>query len=351
LNDQSFAARRGAVLLDAALSAGLEIPHDCRAGQCGTCRVRVVGGSCWGGECGDNDGYVYACQCRIISDLSVEMEPALDVLETSGRVTEIIRLAPDVVEVCVEAKERIEFYRGQYYSVRFAGFPARSYSPTIALDWPAKSGLIRFNIRQMKDGRVSSALGSKIRRGHRVMLTGPYGSAYFRPDHPGRLVLVSSGTGFAPMWAIAEAAIRERPDREMHIVVAARTVKDLYMIPALCRIALFPRVTVVPVVSEPHNMSDSIRVGRPADFLPALMSSDMVYVCGSPALVDEVAAIARASGADCHRDAFVSHQNSDRLFLVSSILAAVGDIRSSLATTINSRRLAGIPEEQERPRF
>src|SRR5579884_1395413 len=90
INKEIIPARRGDILLDAALASGIEIPHDCRAGQCGTCRVRVVGGRCWGGEA-EEPGVVHACQTRVISDLSIEMEEALDLMETSGRVAEITR--------------------------------------------------------------------------------------------------------------------------------------------------------------------------------------------------------------------------------------------------------------------
>ena len=41
---------------------------------------------------------------------------------------------------------------------------------------------------------VSSALGSSIRRGHRVRLTGPYGTAFLRLGQTNRLILVASGT-------------------------------------------------------------------------------------------------------------------------------------------------------------
>ena len=36
-------------LLDAALMNGVELPHDCRSGYCGTCRVRVLSGHTFGG--------------------------------------------------------------------------------------------------------------------------------------------------------------------------------------------------------------------------------------------------------------------------------------------------------------
>jgi 3-phenylpropionate/trans-cinnamate dioxygenase ferredoxin reductase subunit len=136
-------------------------------------------------------------------------------------------------------------------------------------------------------------------------MTGPFGAAYLRANKPGRLVLVSSGTGFAPIWAIAEAAIREDPTRELVMIVGARTIESLYMIPALCRLALFPRVTIIPTVATRQTMSRAIRHGDPISYLPILSSDDTVYVAGHPAFVQAVFDAAQASGAACFADPFL----------------------------------------------
>ena len=44
-------------------------------------------------------------------------------------------------------------------------------------------------MRRLRRSRVSSALGRKIKIGHRVKLKGPFGAAYLRRNHVGRLVL------------------------------------------------------------------------------------------------------------------------------------------------------------------
>jgi 3-phenylpropionate/trans-cinnamate dioxygenase ferredoxin reductase subunit len=139
-----------------------------------------------------------------------------------------------------------------------------------------------------------------------VKLTGPFGSAFLRPNHSGSIVLVASGTGFAPMWSIAVAAILEQPQRELIFVVAARKLQSLYMHAALCRLALFPNVSIVPIVSEPQSVSHAIRSGRPTDHLPNLSPDDVVYTSGAPAMTENVARIARAAGARCYTDPFVS---------------------------------------------
>src|SRR5476649_529358 len=56
-----FKVRAGDVLLDGALANGVEIPHDCRAGTCGTCLVQVKKGQTVCGET-HTRGMVHACQ-------------------------------------------------------------------------------------------------------------------------------------------------------------------------------------------------------------------------------------------------------------------------------------------------
>jgi 3-phenylpropionate/trans-cinnamate dioxygenase ferredoxin reductase subunit len=224
----------------------------------------------------------------------------------SGEVSDIVRLAPDVIGVDIALSRPLRYLPGQYCKLRFRGFPARSYSPTYPLEGRPNDRVLHFHIRKFPDGIVSSALGSDIRIGHRVKVTGPFGSAFLRPAHRGSIVLVASGTGFAPMWSIAVAAIMERPQREMIFVVAARKLHSLYMHAALCRLALFPNVTIIPVVGEPQRVSHAIRLGLPTDHLPNLSANDVVYTAGAPAMTESVARLARAAGARCYADPFVS---------------------------------------------
>jgi NAD(P)H-flavin reductase/ferredoxin len=309
LNNESFAANAGDLLLDSALMNSIELPHDCRSGICGTCRVRLVKGQVFGGH-EDGDGMIHACQARIISDIEVVAEPVPDRVSISARVAAIVRLAPDVVGVDLELPKPLRHLPGQFCNLQFQGFPARCYSPTYPLEGRPREHLLHFHIRRFPDGAVSSELGRDIRIGHRARLTGPFGTAFLRPNHAGSIVLVSSGTGFAPMWSVAVAAIMERPQRELIFVVAARKVQSLYMHAALCRLALFPNVTIIPTATEPQSVSCAIRSGRPTDHLPVLSSRDVVYTAGAPAMTERVARLARASGAKCYTDPFTSNARS-----------------------------------------
>jgi NAD(P)H-flavin reductase/ferredoxin len=309
VNNEPFLANCGELLLDWALVNGVELPHDCRSGICGSCRVRLVGGKVFGGH-SPGDDMIHACQARIVSDLEITTEDVPEPIAMSGHVCRIVRLAPDVIGVDVRLPRPLRYLPGQYCKVQFRDFPARFYSPACPLEGRSEDRLLHFHIRRFDHGSVSAALGRQIGIGHRVKVMGPSGAAFLRPNHPGRLVLVASGTGFAPMWSIAVAAIMERPQREVVFVVSARRLQSLYMHGALCRLALFPNVTIILTVSEPQRVSPAIRIGRPTDHLPKLSPGDLIYAAGAPAMTESVARIARTAGAKCHADPFLPNTSS-----------------------------------------
>jgi len=318
-NDETFYANCGDLLLDGALMSGVEMPHDCRSGVCGACKVRLVDGRVFGGT-EPNGDTIYACQARVVSDLTLEVEPTPEVTQVMARVAEMEQLASDVVGVTVELPRPFPYLPGQFCKVQFRGFPARCYSPTYPLEGAPDERYLHFHIRQLPGGTVSAGLGEQIRLGHRVRLFGPYGHAFHRPNHQGRVVIVASGTGFAPMWSVAVGAITERPQREMVFIAASRRLQSFYMDPALCRLALFPNVTIIPVVSEQQNVSSVLRSGRPTDYLPDLSPHDIVYTAGAPAMTEAVAKLAAAAGARCYTDPFVSNPTEDDPGLIARVV-------------------------------
>ena len=297
----AFHARAGQTLLDAALMAGVDLPHDCRSGHCGTCRCAVVEGAVDGGD--EDSGDVLACQARLVSDVTIAVEDTPPVETRAGVVRSVKPIGQDVVEVEIGMRRPLEYLPGQYCQFRFAGFPGRCYSPTAPTTGPVARDALCLHVRRIANGRISSALGTRIGPGHRVKIDGPYGSAYLRAGRSQRLVLVASGTGFAPIWSIALAAIAEMPDREIVAVVGARTREAYYMAPALKRLAAFPRARITPVLQFGQS-SDQVPIGSPADYLPPLAPDDIVYAAGAPGMVRAVSEIARTARARCFADPF-----------------------------------------------
>jgi 3-phenylpropionate/trans-cinnamate dioxygenase ferredoxin reductase subunit len=316
LNGETFNAPIGSVLLDAALMAGIDIPFDCRAGRCGTCLMRIARGRTIGGETHQRD-FVHACQARVLSDLELQCEPRPPVGRIDGRLQNVTELGRDVVQVEIAPAEPVPLLPGQYYRFKFRGFPTRCFSPTLPLNHPPRGSTIYLNVKRVGNGRVSTKLGKSIRPGHRVTLEGPFGTAYLRRRQKGRLVLVAGGTGFAPIWSIANAALSENPYREMVVVAGSRDLPSLYMAPGLERLTRFPNVQVIPCSEAPHPAFPKLPTGLPSDHLPALREDDNVHAAGAPKMVAKVAEAASQADASIFVDPFEADANRGRGWLAS----------------------------------
>jgi len=305
IKGRTFRVRTGDVLLDGALANGVELPYDCRAGTCGTCMVHVAKGQTVCGET-HTQGMVHACQARVVSDLEVETEDVPEIDIARARVAGVRELAPDILEVLIAPEKSIAYLPGQYFRFTFNGYPARAYSPTASFDGRISGRVITLNVKRVRGGRVSNAIGTSIRPGHRLRMQGPFGHAFLRPEGKGRLILAGSGTGFAPIWAIACMALRESRDRPIVMIAGGRRLSALYMKPALAQIARLPNVAVIPTIEEGPSPHPSIRVGRIEAHMPPLDPSDVVYACGSPRMVSALAGLVEQAGATFYADPFES---------------------------------------------
>ncbi len=302
-NDVPFSAYPGEILLDSALHQGINLPHDCRVGQCGSCRVRILDGDLLGGETTQR-GVVHACQARVFSNVRLRYEKMPAVRKIAGELVRIDRLAADVRGLTIRLRERANHRPGQYYRVKFRGFPSRCFSPTCPFSGVNGKRFLRLHVKIVTDGSVSSKLETDIQPGHKLSVEGPFGSAFFRPREGGRVVLVAGGTGFAPIWAIAEAVMRTQPRRPIFVIAGARRLSSLYMAPALYRLAVHPAANIIATAEEAQNVSKIVRSGTPAAHLPAIAASDLVYAAGSPKMVEAVGSAAARAGAAFYADPF-----------------------------------------------
>jgi CDP-4-dehydro-6-deoxyglucose reductase len=120
---------------------------------------------------------------------------------------------------------------------------------------------------------------------------GPLGTFFLREDSDKPMVLLASGTGFAPIKAIIEHAAHEKIERPMLLYWGGRRPQDLYM-HALCEqwAQTLPNFKYVPVVSD--ALAEDKWSGRTGfvhravlEDLPDL-SNYQVYACGAPVMVD-----------------------------------------------------------------
>ena len=128
-------------------------------------------------------------------------------------------------------------------------------------------------------------------------MEGPFGSFYLREDSDKPIVLLASGTGFAPIKALVEHAIHNHIARPMEIYWGARNKAGLYLpdLPAGWA-STHSHIRYVPV------LSDEVWAGRTGLAHKAVLedhpdlSAHQVYACGAPAMIDAARADFTAAG-------------------------------------------------------
>ncbi|MBV9111277.1 MAG: 2Fe-2S iron-sulfur cluster binding domain-containing protein [Hyphomicrobiales bacterium] len=308
-NGKAVEANIGETLIDAALGGAMLIPHDCRSGQCQSCRVTVVSGSV------DDRGSAYgntvlACQATVSGEASIEFDELPLPVKRTGIITEINELSPQIVEVVMTTSSPLDYRPGQYVRLKFSGFPAREFSPTCRLDGSRTELELVFHIRRLPDGLVSRELGIAINPGHGAHVQGPFGQAYLRDGH-GPLILVSGGAGWAPIWALARMARLNQRERELIVIAGSRDAENLYMRPALDWL-IDDGVREVIATSEKDG-SDSVKRGLPTHYMPPLGPEDTVHVAGPIGLVDAIKSKALDAHARCFADPFLASARSASL--------------------------------------
>lgn len=307
INGKAIRARPGDTLLDAALGGRIVLPHDCCSGQCETCRVRVVSGSIDDQGTAER-GTVLGCLATVEGNAEITFDPVPVVKTTNAVVESIADLGPDLLEVRLRPVRPVTWLPGQYVKLTFRGFPARDYSPTFSFDLNQPEGVLVFHVRRYPNGIVSGAFGRSIKVGHKVAVRGPFGNAFLRRE-PGRLVLVSTGTGFAPIWSIAVASVLGQPDRPLSVIAGARDASQLYMREAVDWL----RARSVPVAMTAADGDGAIvRRERPSELLSFVAPGDVVYAAGAPSQVEVVRRLAVSREATFHADPFYAAEGSSR---------------------------------------
>ena len=306
-SQHQFRAEADQSVLDAALAAGVLLPYSCRSGACSTCKARVVSGTCDAGPTVTQvlapeeieAGYTLLCQARATSDLVVESREVrlasdIQVRKLPVRVTEIRRAAPDVTLLTLQlpAAEPFNFNAGQYVEIILKNGKRRSYSMANA---PHHAGKLELHIRHLPGGlftdHVFGAGETTMKEREILRLEGPHGSFFLREDSKKPIILLASGTGFAPIKAIVEHMQHLQIDRPVRLYWGGRRPVDLYMNELVYEwVAGWPNFSYVPVISDAKP--EDAWSGRSGFVHHAVMedfpdlSAHQVYACGAPIVVE-----------------------------------------------------------------
>jgi len=295
-------------ILDAALRAGLNLPHSCKGGHCSSCRARIVSGAVRypaGRPLGitaseEQEGYTLLCQAHAASaELTLEIReihpPAIDddrVRSLPCRIEKMQALAPGVMAVFLRlpATEPFDFVAGQYLDIMLPHNRRRSFS---IANPPHDAESIELHIRRVAGGEFTQQLFAGMKEKTLLRIEGPLGQFWFREESPRPALLIGGGTGYAPLRAMLRHLLERGDRRSLHLYWGAQSLADLYedeLLRGLC--ARHPNLSYTPVLSDPQPLdrwqgrTGWVHAAALADH-PDLSRFD-VYASGPPAMVETI---------------------------------------------------------------
>ena len=324
---RTFDVAPGETVLEAGIRQGITLPYGCKDGACGSCKCRKLTGTVIHGThqekaltaIEESEGFVLTCCAVPQSDLVLEsrqvtLEGAMPIKKMPARVAHLERKSSDVIVLKLQLPTNDAFaYRaGQYIEFILRDGTRRSYSMATA---PHIGSGLEFHIRHMPGGKFTDYAFSMLKDKEILRFEGPFGSFCLHEDSSKPIILLASGTGFAPIKAILEQLRHTGAQRRTTLYWGARRPADLYMQAWIAdQLGIFPWLHYVPVVSD--ATAQDHWVGRTGFVHQAVLedfpdlSGYQVYACGAPIVVDsarkDFSTLASLPPDEFYADAFIS---------------------------------------------
>ena len=300
---RAFSVEASETLLAGGIRQGVGLPYGCKDGACGSCKCKKISGTVVHGNHQDKAlsaaeeaaGMVLTCCATATSDLVLEsrqvsLEGALPVRKMPARISSLVHTSPDVIQLQLQlpASESFQYRAGQYLDVLLRDGARRSYSMANA---PHTGPTLELHIRHMPGGRFTDLVFGSMKERDIVRIEGPMGSFFLREDSDKPVVLLASGTGFAPIKALIEHMQERQITRPATLFWGGRRPHDLYMddwVRTQC--SAMAHLSYVPVVSD--ALPEDNWQGRTGFVHQAVLedipdlSGYQVYACGAPVVVE-----------------------------------------------------------------
>ena len=298
-----FTCEDDETVLSAAIRAGLGLPYGCKNGACGSCKGKVLKGAVTHkphqaralSEQEKLQGMSLFCCALPEGDVVIEAREIggssdYPIRKMPTRVQSITRAAPDVAIVTLQlpANEALAYRAGQYIEFLLKDGKRRAYSIACA---PSLERPLELHIRHLAGGLFTEHVFGAMKERDILRFEAPLGTFFLREESDKPIVLLASGTGFAPVKALVEHLMHLKSTRPVRLYWGGRRPQDLYM-DELCQAwtTTMPDFTYVPVVSD--ALPEDAWTGR-TGFVHAAVMQDIpdlsgyqVYACGAPLMVD-----------------------------------------------------------------
>jgi CDP-4-dehydro-6-deoxyglucose reductase, E3 len=196
-----------------------------------------------------------------------------------------------VMRLQLPANQNLQYRAGQYVEFILRDGARRSYSMANAGHALGSPPAIELHLRHMPGGVFTDHVFGTLKVKDILRMEGPFGSFFLREESAKPMILLASGTGFAPIKAIVQQLQHKGSQRPAVLYWGGRRRADLYQLDWCEQAAAdMPNLRFVPVLSEPA--AEDAWAGRTGFVHQAVMadfpdlSAHQVYACGAPVMVD-----------------------------------------------------------------
>ena len=300
---RNFTMEGDETVLMAGIRQNVALPYGCKDGACGSCKCKKISGTVVHRNhqakalTADEEaaGYVLTCCATPQSDLVLESRQvtqagAIPIRKMPTRVSKLARLSDDVMvmQLQLPANDTFTYKPGQYIEFILRDGARRSYSMANA---PQADVGVELHIRHMPGGKFTDLVFGSMKEKEILRIEGPFGSFFLREDSAKPIILLASGTGFAPIKALIEQMLQQGIARPATLYWGGRRPADLYLDAWVQdKLQSMPNLRYVPVVSD-AQLADAW-TGRTGFVHQAVLqdhadlSGYQVYACGAPVVVD-----------------------------------------------------------------
>ncbi|MCB1755569.1 MAG: 2Fe-2S iron-sulfur cluster binding domain-containing protein [Gammaproteobacteria bacterium] len=294
-------------ILDAALRAGIYLPHACCHGLCGTCKVQVVEGEIEHGEASSfalmdferEEQQCLACCATLESDTVIEADieedpdsQNLPVEDYVGEVSRIETLTPTIkgIWVTLKSPSAFTFQAGQYINLDLPnGIGKRAFSVASA---PSQSGEIELNVRQVPGGAGTTYLHEQLQVGDELRFSGPYGRFFVKKSAQVPVLFMAGGSGLSSPRSMILDLLEEGFELPITLVYGQRSREELYYHEEFLALAgQHENFSYVPALSDASDDTEwnGLR-GFVHEAAKTHFDNDFrghkAYLCGPPAMID-----------------------------------------------------------------
>lgn len=304
---QTIEIEEGQTILDAALRAGIYLPHACCHGLCATCKVQVTDGEIDHGEASSfalmdferEEQKCLACCATVQSDVTIEAEieedpdaENLPVRDFPGTVSRIESLTPTIkgIWLKLDAPEGMHFQAGQYVNLELPnGIGSRAFSIANA---PQEGGEIELNIRIVPGGSGTTYVHEQLKVGDRLTISGPYGRFFVKKSAEVPVIFMAGGSGLSSPRSMILDLLAEGFSKPIALIYGQRNLSELYYHDEFLALAeRHPNFKYVPALSHEAEGTDwqGFR-GFVHEAAKEYFANDFrghkAYLCGPPLMID-----------------------------------------------------------------